>query len=73
MFGGTNADESQFFNDTWEYDPAGNTWSELTPAGAIPGGRFFSPLVYLPADRPGRDVRRRRKITLFDDTWALTP
>jgi N-acetylneuraminic acid mutarotase len=73
MFGGSNADESKFFNETWTYDPADNSWNELTPAGAIPGGRFFSPLVYLPAT--GQDVMfgGGGGVTLFDDTWAFTP
>jgi N-acetylneuraminic acid mutarotase len=72
MFGGSNADESKFFNETWTYDPADNSWSELKPAGAIPGGRFFSPLVYLPAT--GQDVMFGGGAgTLFDDTWAFTP
>ena len=39
MFGGSVADGSKYFNDTWAYDPAANTWTELKPSGALPGAR----------------------------------
>ena len=36
MFGGSVADGSKFFDDTWAYDPAANTWTELSPGERCP-------------------------------------
>ncbi len=37
LFGGSGSAGS--LNDTWEYDPAANSWRQLTPGGTIPAGR----------------------------------
>jgi N-acetylneuraminic acid mutarotase len=45
LFGGI---DSQFvcYNDTWAYDPAAGTWTQLTPVGNSPMARGRSSLVY---------------------------
>ena len=34
MFGGS--ERYRGLNDTWAYDPAGNTWTDLKPSGTLP-------------------------------------
>jgi N-acetylneuraminic acid mutarotase len=48
LFGGLDA---QFVcsNDTWEFDPAANAWSEHFPAGGSPPARGRASLVYADA------------------------
>ena len=71
LFGGTGSET--FFNDTWQYDPASNTWTDLAPAGDVPQGGSAASMVY---------DSDRGKIILFgggsgqasfDDTWAYDP
>ena len=45
LFGGDNRRES-LYRDTWAYDPAANTWTELDPAGKVPSAREASAMVY---------------------------
>ncbi len=45
MFGGFDGTETRF-GDTWAYDPAANTWSELSPTGTLPPARAGSQMVY---------------------------
>ena len=48
MFGGSTS--SGFANDTWAYDPAANTWTELNPSGdAAARARAATSMVYDPA------------------------
>jgi len=44
LFGGT--DSKSFFDDTWEYDAATNTWTELQPTGSVPPERCAASMVY---------------------------
>jgi len=37
LFGGHHGDAT--LDDTWSYDPASNTWTELHPAGDVPSAR----------------------------------
>jgi N-acetylneuraminic acid mutarotase len=52
MFGGEDrAGDSPnntggLFNDTWAYDPAANTWTELKPSGALPPARSAHAMAY---------------------------
>ena len=72
MFGGSNALTSKFYNDTWEYDPVANTWTELRPSGELPAARFTT-LVYAPSVGHvimfgGAGVGD----LLLDDTWVFS-
>ena len=73
LFGGVDA--GGHLNDTWAYDPAANTWTELKPAGAQPAVALGS--------LHGLRLRRAQVI-LFggyewgeggarNDTWAYDP
>ena len=65
--------------DTWAYDPAANTWTELKPAGTVPPprvGRSHG----LRSDHPAADPLRRAGADVADattlvlnDTWAYDP
>ncbi len=46
MTGGCNVDNSKYFADTWAYDAAANTWTNLDPAGPVPAGGTGQTLVY---------------------------
>jgi N-acetylneuraminic acid mutarotase len=73
LFGGWSEDLQ--LDDTWAYDPAVNTWTQLNPGGEIPTARAYHYMVY----DPGTD-----KVILFggwddfvsaeiDETWAYDP
>jgi hypothetical protein len=62
LFGG-KGNRSQYFNDTWAYTPATNTWHELTPTSILPPGRFGHSIVYDPA---------RRELLLFGGVVGTT-
>ncbi len=74
MFGGGNASAPLLFNDTWAYDPAANSWTELNPSGTLPPVRGGQAMAYDPLtqqlimfggfDQPGTGLVR------FNDTWA---
>ncbi len=50
VFGGTYIPHD--FNDTWAYDPAANSWTELKPSGTLPEGRNGLSMAYdLSSDR----------------------
>jgi N-acetylneuraminic acid mutarotase len=52
LFGGSAPADAQLagadaqMNDTWAYDPAANTWSDLSPAGTLPPERCRHSMVY---------------------------
>jgi uncharacterized protein (TIGR03437 family) len=68
LFGGQ---AGGFFNDTWAFDIATNTWSKLSPGGALPNERYGHSGIY--------DATRDRLVIShgftddgrFDDTWAF--
>lgn len=45
MFGGYS---NGVLNDTWEYDPAANAWTDLAPVGEIPAVRGYAAMAYDP-------------------------
>jgi N-acetylneuraminic acid mutarotase len=81
LFGGTqDSDEGDdvYFDDTWAYDPAANTWTELHPAGDVPAARSFHSMVYEPNTGTvilfgGVQGDVAAGGTYFDDTWAYDP
>ncbi len=66
MFGGFR--DTVTFNDTWAYDLAANTWTDLSPEGAVPFARLAMSLVY--------DAASGLMIMFgggSNDTWAYDP
>jgi N-acetylneuraminic acid mutarotase len=70
LFGGLS-EYGAGLNDTWAYDPAANTWTDLKPAGSLPPART--------AHRVAYDSATGRVIlfggfglygTLLNDVWA---
>ncbi len=49
LFGGSPADQSKYYADTWLYDVAGNAWTELKPSGTLPSPRAGALLKYFEA------------------------
>jgi N-acetylneuraminic acid mutarotase len=74
MFGGSIADGSKYFDNTWAYDPVANTWTELKPLGTLPGARYSPSLVYAPST--GQVVMfggvSEGVKTSLNDTWTYT-
>jgi N-acetylneuraminic acid mutarotase len=72
LFGGYDEGADAYFDDTWIYDSAANTWTELSPAGASPSARSGHCMVYDSAEAElilfgGWDGN------LCGDTWAYDP
>ncbi len=60
------------FDDTWEFDLAANTWTELTPAGALPGARCLHACGYDAGTASlvmfgGQDD----DVAFLDETWVF--
>ncbi len=72
MFGGRSS-ETDFLNDTWAYDPAANTWTELSPSGNLPPARGQSAMAYDPAAHRMIMFGGWNLDTDFNDTWAYDP
>ncbi len=77
LFGGAvydqDKDEMLRFNDTWAYDPATNTWTEVKPSGTVPSVRSGTSMVYDPGSKKmvlfgGGDGK-----AVFNDTWTYDP
>ncbi len=72
MFGGQGS--AGYMNDTWAYDPAANTWTNLNPSGQLPSARVYHSMAFDPVSG---------KVILFGgfggapdflfDTWAYDP
>jgi N-acetylneuraminic acid mutarotase len=73
LFGGFQAGASgMLLGDTWAYDPAANTWTDLRPSGEAPSSRSAGAMVYDPTlDKVilfgGRGGSADQ---LLNDTWA---
>ena len=72
MFGGRWADSSRFLDDTWAYDPAANSWTELRPAGTAPGPHYAASLVYAPPIQRLIMFGGGSSSRNVNDTWAFT-
>ena len=46
LFGGSGTRGS--LNDTWEYDPVANAWTQITPRGELPAGRSRHEAAFVP-------------------------
>ena len=75
--GGTKAagikGDISLHEDTWAYDPATNTWTELEPSGPVPKARQGHAMIYDPASSRvilfgGFDGQE-----ILGDTWAYDP
>ena len=77
VFGGQvfeqEKDESLWFDDTWAYDPAANTWTELKPSGAVPSARSMTSMVYDPVGKKMILFGGGNGQTAFNDTWTYDP
>jgi N-acetylneuraminic acid mutarotase len=71
LFGGWNG--AREFNDTWVYDPAANTWTELRPAGAVPAARDSQAMVFEPKTGKVFLFGGWSQTTDFGDTWIYDP
>ena len=49
MFGGLNS--TRIFDDTWNYDPEANRWTEVNPLAPVPLRRYLSSMAYDPNSR----------------------
>jgi N-acetylneuraminic acid mutarotase len=72
LFGGCSGDGSTFFNDTWAYDAVANTWTELTPSGALPRA-CISSLVYDQATNRLIMFAEYGPGAPLNDIWAFRP
>jgi N-acetylneuraminic acid mutarotase len=67
VFSGENA--GNVLNDTWAYDPAANSWTELHPPGRLPEQRYGAMMAYDASD--GRlCMFGGASSILLDGTWA---
>jgi N-acetylneuraminic acid mutarotase len=77
MFGGEYAQgsegESLGLNDTWAYDPASNTWTELRPSGTLPPARASYAMAYDSSEGLMIVFGGTHIPHDFNDTWAYDP
>jgi N-acetylneuraminic acid mutarotase len=71
LFGGKGKG-SHYFDDTWAYSPATNTWDNRKPAGILPPGRFGQSMVYDPAGRTTILFGGVTTTQLANDLWAYS-
>jgi hypothetical protein len=73
LFGGWSKTTGANLNDTWAYDPATNTWTDLKPTGDVPTARGGHSLAYDQVESKivlfgGTDSKAK---TYFDDTYTF--
>ena len=68
MFGGGG--EAASYNDTWAYDPAANTWTELSPPGSPPASRGYALDGVRPGHPPADHVRRAGRRRRFPQRYV---
>ena len=68
LFGGI--DKSAPLGDTWLYDPAANTWTNLQPGGTTPSARSGHAMVYDPEAKKVVLFGGKDSTGLLDDTWT---
>jgi N-acetylneuraminic acid mutarotase len=71
VFGGY--DGTTYYNDTWMYDLAGNTWTALSPTGLAPAARQGHSLIYDPVAKKMILFGGYGDTAQFNDTWAYDP
>lgn len=71
LFGGT--DSEVFFDDTWAYDPATNTWTDLAPSGVLPPARCAAAMAYDGVGGKAILFGGTSGEALLNDTWAYDP
>jgi N-acetylneuraminic acid mutarotase len=71
LFGGF--DGISYYNDTWAYDPATNTWTNLLPQGSVPAKRSGHSLVYDPDSQKMILFGGWNGRVDYNDTWAYDP
>ena len=74
LFGGWDGEEELDLGDTWVYDPAEDTWTDLDPAGETPIPRNAHSLIYDPQGERlvlfgGSDQRGLE----YNDVWVYDP
>ncbi|HEY7599384.1 MAG TPA: kelch repeat-containing protein [Candidatus Limnocylindrales bacterium] len=71
LFGGRAGNRT--FDDVWRLDLASETWTQLSPEGAAPAGRFGHVAVWV--DDLGLVIwsGQANASTFFDDIWAFDP
>lgn len=70
LFGGWSDETGAHLNDTWAYDPAANTWTNLNPTGDIPAVRGSHTMAYDPDDGKILLFGGVDGNAYFSDTWA---
>jgi N-acetylneuraminic acid mutarotase len=65
--------EIERLNDTWAYDPAANTWTNLTPSGPVPLDRYWSSVVYDSRDGKMILFGGGSEFMPASDVWAYDP
>jgi N-acetylneuraminic acid mutarotase len=73
IFGGVLSGSTTFLNDTWAYDPAANTWTNLTPSGTLPTQRHDQAMVYDPSGDRMITFGGFASGSSLNDTWVYTP
>ena len=77
VFGGYDPKTGYGLADTWAYDPAANTWTNLNPSGDVPSARDAHTMVYDSANGRvilfGGDTGRTDTSVSPNDTWAYDP
>ena len=71
LFGGKT--DTGFLNDTWAYDPAANSWTELNPSGTPPSARAFDSLAYDPSSHKAILFGGQDGSAVLRDTWDYDP
>jgi N-acetylneuraminic acid mutarotase len=70
LFGGWNSGSPGVLNDTWAYEAAANTWTELSPGGNLPAARGGHAMVYESVSGKVVLFGGRGSSRLLFDTWV---
>ena len=69
VFGGSGSGGAM--DDAWEYDPAANAWTRLSPEGGAPLGRFRHEAAYVPDRELVYFFGGRTSAGLTNELWEL--
>lgn len=72
LFGGIDGSDN-YYSDTWSYDPATNTWTDVSPGGDTPAARDATAMAFDPGTGSiilfgGYDDNSE-----YNDTWGYDP